>query len=292
MERKRMSENLCPKCQFPNTDTARFCSNCGAALLSGVSPVKATISVHNLEVGSLLQGRYRIEKELGRGGFGAVYRAWDNNLNRPCAVKENLEISPEAQRQFMREATVLANLSHPNLPRVTDYFLVQDQGQYLVMDFVEGEDLASRIDRQGALPVSQAVDWVRDILDALIYLHSRQPPVVHRDIKPANIRVTPDGRVMLVDFGLVKMYDPGVKTTMGARAITPGYAPPEQYGRGLTDPRSDVYALGATLYFILTGTDPVESVQRMAGEKMPSALSINPKIPASANSSAASGPPS
>ncbi len=275
-----MSENICPKCQFPNTDTARFCSNCGAAFLSGVSPVKATISVQNLEVGSLLQGRYRIEKELGRGGFGAVYRAWDNNLNRPCAVKENLEISPEAQRQFMREATVLANLSHPNLPRVTDYFLVQDQGQYLVMDFVEGEDLANRIERQGAVPVPQAVDWVRDILDALIYLHNRQPPVVHRDIKPANIRVTPDGRVMLVDFGLVKMYDPGVKTTMGARAITPGYAPPEQYGRGSTDPRTDIYALGATLYYILTGSDPLESVQRMAGEKMPSANTVNSKIPA------------
>lgn len=275
-----MSENLCPKCQFPNSDTARFCSNCGSALLGGVSPVKPVISSFNLEVGALLQGRYRIEKELGRGGFGAVYRAWDNNLNRPCAVKENLEISPEAQRQFMREATVLANLSHPHLPRVTDYFLVPDQGQYLVMDFVEGEDLSSRIERTGAVSVSQAVEWIREILDALVYLHNRQPPVVHRDIKPANIRVTPEGRAMLVDFGLVKMYDPGVKTTMGARAITPGYAPPEQYGRGSTDPRTDVYALGATLYYILTGHDPLESVQRMAGEQMPTAISLNAKLPA------------
>ena len=227
----------------------------------------------------LLQGRYRIEKELGRGGFGAVYRTWDNNLNRPCAVKENLEISPEAQRQFMREATVLANLSHPNLPRVTDYFLVPDQGQYLVMDFVEGEDLASLIQRQGAVPLEQAVIWTRQILDALIYLHSRQPPVVHRDIKPANIRITPDGRAMLVDFGLVKMFDPGVRTTMGARAITPGYAPPEQYGRGATDPRTDIYALGATLFSIVTGKDPLESVQRMAGERMPPAIQIDSSIP-------------
>ena len=275
-----MSQSQCPKCQFTNSDTARFCSNCGAALLSGVSPIKATISVFNLEVGSLLQGRYRIEKELGRGGFGAVYRAWDNNLNRPCAVKENLEISPEAQRQFMREATVLANLSHPHLPRVTDYFLVPDQGQYLVMDFVEGEDLASRIERQGAVTVPQAIEWAREILDALVYLHNRQPPVVHRDIKPANIRITPDGRAMLVDFGLVKMYDPGAKTTMGARAITPGYAPPEQYGRGSTDPRTDVYALGATIYHILTGRDPIESVQRMAGEQLPSVQAVNPKVTA------------
>jgi hypothetical protein len=133
----------CQQCGHQNLETARFCSNCGAALLSGVSPTKATTSVFNVEVGTLLQGRYRIEKKLGRGGLGAVYRAWDNNLNRPCAVKESLNISPEAQRQFMREATVLANLSHPHLPRVTDYFLVPDQGHYLVMDFVEGVDLAS-----------------------------------------------------------------------------------------------------------------------------------------------------
>src|SRR5512137_2167770 len=174
-----------------------------------------------LQTGQVFNNRYRIVKLLGQGGFGAVYRAWDSNLNKPCALKENLDVSPEAQRQFMREATILANLSHPNLPRVTDHFSLPGQGQYLVMDFVEGEDLASLQQRQGgALPVGQVLGWINQVADALTYMHSLQPPVVHRDIKPANIRITPEGRAMLVDFGLVKIYDPGMQTTLGARAVT------------------------------------------------------------------------
>ncbi|MBN1146994.1 MAG: serine/threonine protein kinase [Anaerolineales bacterium] len=237
-----------------------------------------------LQPGQTLNNRYRIVKLLGQGGFGAVYRAWDVNLNRPCAVKENLEISPEAQRQFAREATVLANLSHPNLPRVTDHFTIQGQGQYLVMDFVEGDDLASiaaqMVERQGRVPLDQALGWISQVADALTYLHTRQTPVVHRDIKPANIRLTPEGRAMLVDFGLVKMYNPEMRTTLGARAVTPGYAPPEQYGRGSTDTRSDIYALGATLYKLLSGQEPVESVQRMIGAQMPTVAQLNPSVPA------------
>src|SRR4030067_2171870 len=205
-----------------------------------------------LQAGQTINNRYRVVKLLGQGGFGAVYRAWDSNLRKPCAVKENLDISPEAQRQFNREATVLANLSHPNLPRVTDYFTIEDQGQYLVMDFVEGEDLATLIQRAGESPVAQAITWIGQVADAISYLHQRVPPVVHRDIKPANIRVTPEGRAMLVDFGLVKLFDPQMKTTIGARAVTPGFAPPEQYGQGSTDPRTDIYALGATMYNITT----------------------------------------
>lgn len=231
-----------------------------------------------LQTGQVLNQRYRIVKLLGQGGFGAVYRAWDSNLNKPCAVKENLDTSPEAQRQFTREATVLANLSHPNLPRVTDHFILPGQGQYLVMDFVEGDDLASILRQRGPVPSEQAVAWVSQVADALAYLHSRQPPVVHRDIKPANIRITPEGQAMLVDFGLVKVYSPQLRTTMGARAVTPGYAPPEQYGQGNTDARSDIYALGATLYNILTGHEPVESVQRMSGAQLKPMQQINPRI--------------
>lgn len=231
-----------------------------------------------LETGQVLNNRYRIVKLLGQGGFGAVYRAWDSNLNRPCAVKENLDTSPEAQRQFTREATVLANLSHPNLPRVTDHFILPGQGQYLVMDFVEGDDLASIVRQRGTIPVQQALIWVSQVADALEYLHSRDPVVVHRDIKPANIRVTPEGRAMLVDFGLVKVYNPTLKTTMGARAVTPGYAPPEQYGQGSTDARSDIYALGATLFAILTGQEPLESVQRMSGTQMGLVSQFNPSV--------------
>jgi len=234
-----------------------------------------------LQLGQLLNSRYRVVRLLGQGGFGAVYRAWDANLNKPCAVKENLDTSPEAQRQFTREATVLANLSHPNLPRVTDHFILAGQGQYLVMDFVEGEDLASLVKRSGPVPYEQAVTWIAQVADALIYLHSRQPPVVHRDIKPANIRITPEGKATLVDFGLVKIFDPQLRTTMGARAVTPGYAPPEQYGVGKTDNRTDIYALGATLYNLLTAREPPESVQRMSGGQMALANTINPSIPAS-----------
>jgi serine/threonine protein kinase len=226
----------------------------------------------------MLHDRYQIEKELGRGGFGAVYQAWDGNLNRPCALKENLDTSPEAQRQFQREATVLANLTHPNLPRVTDHFVIAGQGQYLVMDFVEGEDLGSKLENQGALDAKTAVGWITQVADALIYLHTKNPPVLHRDIKPANIRVTPEGKAILVDFGLVKLYDPHSKTTQGARAVTPGFAPPEQYGRGSTDIRSDIYALGATLYTLVTGHDPVESVQRMANDTVQPAHVLNPRV--------------
>jgi uncharacterized membrane protein YjgN (DUF898 family) len=214
--------------------------------------------------GQVLQNRYRVARLLGQGGFGAVYRGWDLNLNKPVAIKENLDISPEAQKQFQNEAQILSGLSHPNLPRVTDHFLLPDMGQYLVMDFVEGEDLQSMLDEHGRLPETQVLPWMEQVCDALGYLHTRQPPIIHRDIKPANIKITPQGQAMLVDFGISKIYDPVLKTTVGARAVTPGYSPPEQYGHGTTDQRSDLYALGATMYTLLTGQEPPESIERMA----------------------------
>ncbi len=195
--------------------------------------------------------------------MGAVYRAWDITLDVPAAIKENLDASAGAQKQFSREANILARLSHPNLPRVTDYFFIPDQGQYLVMDFVDGEDLQSMLDRLGKLPEPQVLSWIAQICEALAYLHSQPNPIIHRDIKPANIKIRPDGHAMLVDFGIAKIYDPHLATTVGARAVTPGYSPPEQYGGGSTDSRSDIYALGATLYHLLTGEAPPESVQRM-----------------------------
>lgn len=292
-----MTGNVCPQCQAPNRNSARFCAECGAPLLSGVSqarpptpseprpvesggfdPTLDETYLKPLETGALLEGRYRIVRELGRGGFGAVYRAWDSRLNKAVAVKENLDTSAEAQRQFLREATVLANLSHPNLPRVTDHFVIPNKGQYLVMDFVEGEDLGSLLQRHGNLPVDQSATWTLQVLDALEYLHSQKPPVLHRDVKPANIKITPAGRAVLVDFGLVKVFDPHMKTTLGARAVTPGYAPPEQYGRGQTDARTDIYALGATLYALITGQEPPESVQRIAGRVMLPANKVNAEV--------------
>jgi serine/threonine protein kinase len=223
-----------------------------------------------LETGSVLNNRYRIVKQLGKGGFGAVYRAWDISLEKPCAIKENLGTTEEAQRQFKREATILANVVHPNLPRVTDHFIIPWQGQYLVMDYVEGDDLQSMLGRTGGpLPTQQVLSWIGQVCDALSYLHSQNPPIIHRDIKPANIRITPGGQAMLVDFGIAKIFDPHLKTTTGARAVTPGFSPPEQYGQGTTDARSDVYALGATLYALLTGQVPPDSVNLMSGSVAP-----------------------
>jgi eukaryotic-like serine/threonine-protein kinase len=218
-----------------------------------------------LLVGQVLQNRYHIATLLGQGGFGAVYQAWDVSLSKYVAIKENLDTSPEAQRQFQQEAILLAHLNHPNLPHVTDHFFVPQQGQYLVMDYVEGEDLQALLNRSvQPLPEALVLSWIDQVCDALTYLHSRTPPVIHRDIKPSNIRITPEGRALLVDFGISKVYDPSLKTTIGARAVTPPYSPPEQYGADITDARSDIYALGVTLYVLLTAQEPPESVTRIA----------------------------
>jgi serine/threonine protein kinase len=232
-----------------------------------------------LSPGQLINNRYRITKLLGQGGFGAVYRAWDLNIEASCALKENLDNSPEIKEQFRREAVILANLQHANLPRVRDHFDIPGQGQYLVMDFVMGDDLQGILDSEGSpLSESRVLPWIDQVCDALTYLHEQTPPVIHRDIKPANIKITPPGKVMLVDFGIAKVYDPNMKTTVGARAITRGYSPIEQYGRGTTDARSDVYALGATLYTLLTGQEPPESIQINLGAELIPPRSLNPLI--------------
>ena len=217
---------------------------------------------------SRLYRRYRILAELGRGGMGAVYRAHDENLGVDVAIKENLFVSPEFAQQFRREATLLASLRHPSLPRVTDHFVIADQGQYLVMDFIAGDDARRRLQQHnGPLTEGEVVRWARDILDALIYLHGRPQPVIHRDIKPGNIKVTPEGRAVLVDFGLAKVHDDAQATAAGAKGLSPGYSPPEQYGAGRTDSRSDLYALGASLYALLAGQPPPDSLERALRQK-------------------------
>ncbi len=217
-----------------------------------------------LEKGFLLQDRYCIDQVLGHGGMGAVYLATDQSLGIQCAVKENLNVSPDSERQFRREATLLASLRHPSLPRVTNHFILGGQ-QYLVMDYVEGEDLKQRMARENPLPEAEVMRWMLQICDALIYLHEHQPPIVHRDVKPANIKLTASGDAMLVDFGIAKTTGTGQKTTTGAVALTPGFAPPEQYGMGHADGRTDEYALAATLYSLLTEHTPPDSMERLLG---------------------------
>lgn len=218
-----------------------------------------------LQPGDILNQRYRIEGQLGKGGMGAVFLAHDITLDIKVAVKENLNLNPESERQFRREARLLATLRHPNLPRVTDHFILEDR-QYLVMDYIEGADLHTRIAEQPPT-VEEVVGWANGIADALHYLHTRQPPVIHRDIKPANLKLQADGNVVLVDFGIAKLFDQS-QTTTGARGLTPGFSPPEQYGGQRTDSRSDQYALSATLYSLLTNKRPADSIQRMLGKEI------------------------
>lgn len=215
-----------------------------------------------LERGILLNNRYRIVEILGQGGMGSVYRAVDENLGVEVAVKDNLFTTEEYAEQFRREATILANLRHPNLPRVTDHFVIEGQGQYLVMDYIEGEDLRQRMERMGVLPEEDVVSIGAAVCEALRYLGSRKPPIIHRDIKPGNVKITPQGHIYLVDFGLVKILTDSQATATGARAMTPGFSPPEQYGTARTDQRSDIYSLGATLFVALTGAIPEDALSR------------------------------
>ena len=243
-----------------------------------------------LQPGTLLRDRYEILSLIGQGGMGAVYKASDRRLpGRLCAIKEILpppgpgaSTLTHAQEQFLREASTLARLDHPNLPKVSDYFAIaphtpdgQEDGlaisrDYLVMDYVPGQDLHQVVQQarreQRFLDWREVLGWLAQLCDALAYLHSQDPPVLHRDIKPGNIKLTPEGRIKLVDFGLVKPLDPDdPKTLTGMRGIgSLPYTPIEQYAGelGHTDTRSDLYSLGATLYHLLTGEPPASAQDR------------------------------
>ena len=241
-----------------------------------------------LREGTILQqNRYRITHLLGRGGMGAVYAAWHLSLEIPVAIKEltpQADLDPEMlaqlRAQFKREAMTLARLNHNNLVRVIDSF-EEGGNAYLVMEMVEGESLADCIGRAGALALPLVLRWAHQLLDALAYCHGQN--VLHRDIKPTNIIIRPDEQAVLVDFGLVKLWDPRDPRTMTVvRGMgTPEYAPPEQYEAesGSTDVRSDIYGLGATLYHALVGQAPPTATKRIVN---PAALvplrALNPNI--------------
>ena len=216
--------------------------------------------------GTVLHGRYRIGRQIGCGGMGAVYEALDSRLQNTVAVKQCRLPGLDANRAFEREAKLLASLRHPALPVVIDYF-VDGEAQYLVMQFIEGDDLGKLLEnRRDRFPSAEVVLWARAVLDALSYLHDHEPPVVHRDIKPSNLRRTPRGEIVLLDFGLAKGRPEEAAMPRPDRSVfgyTLAYSPPEQILRGKTDARSDVYAVGATLYHLLTGRPPVNALDRM-----------------------------
>lgn len=260
---------MCPNCSFDNPDEAQKCSNCP-------SPLRGLLGYR-----TTLGGRYQVISVLGCGAMGAVYLAEDKRLvGRRCAIKENRpdpnagpEYQAHSRDQFLAEASVLGQLDHPGLPKVSDYF-IEDERQYLVMDYVEGEDLESTLLRtRQPQPEDSVLYWSDQVLDALAYLHNRRPqPIIHRDIKPANIRVNLQGKAKLVDFGLVKLLDSGnPKTKAELRGIgTPAYAPLEQFASSddHTDARSDIYALGATMYHLLTNLYPPDVHQRLLNPEL------------------------
>jgi eukaryotic-like serine/threonine-protein kinase len=224
-----------------------------------------------MKAGTVLRKRYQVKKIIGQGGMGSIYLAEDLRLEgRLCAVKEveydralPEEMLQQARDQFQREATVLARLDHPNLPKVSDFFSISDH-DYLVMDFVPGKDLRQLMmearQNDTFLPEEDVLDWASQLADALKFLHTQDPSILHRDIKPSNLKLTPSGLVKLVDFGLVKMLAPGeVTITILQGQGTALYTPLEQYGgdSGHTDARSDIYAFGGTLYHLLTNEPPV-----------------------------------
>src|ERR671918_1735689 len=216
---------------------------------------------------TVLQGRYRIVRQLGQGGMGAVYEAVDQRLDTTVALKETLFAEERLRKQFEREARLLARLHHPALPRVSDHFS-EDDGQFLVMQFIPGDDLSEKMTRKrGPFPSDQVLTWADQLLDALDYLHTQDPQIVHRDIKPQNLKLTSRGQIILLDFGLAKGQGSEVSRVTTSASIfgyTPNYAPLEQIQGLGTDARSDLYSLGATLYHLMTGVKPPDALTRAA----------------------------
>jgi serine/threonine-protein kinase len=261
----------CPRCGAPNREGARFCGCCGHAITGLLAP------------GTMLLQRYRVLRILGQGGFGAVYHAEDARIpGKTWAVKELRDVKPEeqadAQRLFESEAKLLANLSHPGLPAVVDYFFAGSK-RYLVMEFVEGDTLLDMLRHHaGPLPESLVIDWARQLCDVLDYLHSQPQPVIHRDIKPENIKHTPNGTIKLLDFGLARTFKGGRAHDTVKSVGTLGYVSPEQaFGIGESDARSDIYSLGATLFCLLGCHHPADNAIPF---QFPSLRSLNSLVSA------------
>ncbi len=278
----------CSMCGRANRPEAQFCLHCGHRLgKPQAMPPKAfpvptlPAKLERLRVGTKLADRYVIIKLLGGGGMGTIYLVEDTRLFRQkLALKELLDwfTDPDerqqAIQQFEREAQLLASLRHRNFPLITDYFSAFGR-HYLVMEFIEGQTLAEVLESSpGFLAVDIVIGWIKQLCDVLDYLHSCQPPIIFRDLKPLNIMLTNDGTIKLIDFGIARAFTPGKQADTAALG-TPGYAPPEQYGKGQTDARSDIYALGMTMHHLLTKYDPTSG----PAFALPSARSLNPQVP-------------
>jgi eukaryotic-like serine/threonine-protein kinase len=216
---------------------------------------------------TILQGRYRVVHQLGQGGMGTVYEAIDERLDTTVALKETLFTDERLRKQFEREARLLARMHHPALPRVSDHFS-ENSGQFLVMQFIAGDDMSEMLaHRRGSFPSEQVLTWADQLLDALDYLHTQEPPIIHRDIKPQNLKLTARGQVILLDFGLAKGQVSEISRVTTSASIfgyTPNYAPLEQVQGLGTDVRSDIYSLSATLYHLITGIKPQDALTRAA----------------------------
>lgn len=240
-----------------------------------------------LSADTILQGRYRIVSQLGQGGMGAVYEAVDERLDTVVALKETLFSEEKLRKQFEREARLLARMHHQALPRVSDHFN-EDDGQFLVMQFIAGDDLAEMLaQRNGPFPQEEVLVWADQLCDALDYLHTQDPQIIHRDIKPQNLKLTTRGQIVLLDFGLAKgsVGQMSVVTTSASIfGYTPNYAPLEQVQGLGTDPRSDIYALAATLFHLITNTKPPDALSRASAivnglpDPLPPANQVNPQV--------------
>ena len=235
-----------------------------------------------LEKQTILKDKYKILSLIGEGGYGSVYKAEDVFSNKPCAVKQYLQVDEEYIRQYVLEAEILKSVNHPCLPKILEYFSYENSFM-LVMDYVEGEDLKKILKKTGPIPAKQACLIIKEVSSALKYLHTELiNPVLHRDVNPSNIILKKkDMSVVLIDFGLVK-FDNGQSTMTAARSVTTGFSPLEQYGQEgqlKTDIRTDVYSLGATLYFLLTGDIPQESISRLKNDYFKEGLLAHQSIP-------------
>lgn len=297
LEHYKDKQVKCRYCDAKNVFGNKYCHECGAPLISHTNPnhnAKVTRSAVQsqqkykpkdedsgptlLPANSVLQGRYHITRLIGQGGMGAIYLADDSRFSqRVAVVKEMLDhfTDPEQRRiateNFDREAEMLANLTHPGIPEVYDRF-TEGNRHYLVMEFIDGDDLEQRLMDQDDLPFEEqeVLDWAIQICDILSYMHDQDPPIIYRDMKPANLILNSRGKIYVVDFGIARHFNPKKKGTMIG---TQGYAPPEQY-RGQVEPRSDLYALAATMHHLLSGRDP----QAEAPFSYPPLRELNPAI--------------